>query len=782
MEIWRDRKPGRLWVSQEKYIEKVLQAFFVDQSKLVSTPLVAHFKLDRSTIPGTDKEVKYMKTVPYSSAVRSLMYAMVCTRPNLAHAVSMVSRFMANPGKAHWKVVKWILRYLKCVSNICLVYDGKGHGDGLKSTLQPMVALSMTEAEYMSMTKGIKECIWLHGLVQSLGLKVEKPILFCDSQSALSLTKNLVYHERTKYIDVRLNFIRDVLEEDSLYGSCPMDMSSRKFDLEKFNGSNDFTLWKVKMRALLIQQGCAVALEGDDRFPKDTKEEVKKEILEKAHSAIFLSVTDEVLREVVDQTTASELWDKLCEKYHNNSLTNRLYQKHRLYTLRMSERVGVKLDDEDQALILLCSLPGSYENFVDTMLYGRTTISVNDMKDALLSKELKRKVYGDKGSSSGLFAGRGRSQERNNGNERSRSKSRNSSKVKCYRCKEKGHIKRDCPQKKGNSKGESSNSGSATIIQDSSDDGDFGDVLTVCSASTVDTWNSEFVPCLKKNLIYLGTLAKNGLKYHGKGEWVKVSRGALVLMKGKLQHGIYFLQGSSVIGTSAVSQSSDKCDDRKNLGHRRLGHMSEQGLSMLSKQGLLGGDVTDLWGPSLVKSQGGCVYFVTFIDDYSRKVNRLKTLRTDNGLEFCNAPFDNFCKKEAVNTASYLVNRSPSTAIGLKTPQEVWFGKPSDYSHVRIFGCPAYAHVNDKGKSPDKFLISRDVTFDESAMLEQSRGCESFTGTKDCGADQKVVFDTPDIFVIKEEQQEKNNTDQPKQPEQSEPQVDHPVSSLAFDE
>ncbi|GKC60615.1 hypothetical protein Tco_1088213, partial [Tanacetum coccineum] len=115
------------------------------------------------TIPGTNKEVKYMKTVPYSSAVGSLMYAMVCTRHDLAHATSVVSRFMANPGKAHWKAVKWILRYLKGASNICLVYDGKGHGDGLKSTLQPMVALSMTEAEYMSMTKGIKECIWEFG-------------------------------------------------------------------------------------------------------------------------------------------------------------------------------------------------------------------------------------------------------------------------------------------------------------------------------------------------------------------------------------------------------------------------------------------------------------------------------------------------------------------------------------------------------------------------------------------------------------------------------------------
>nr|GFB12057.1 retrovirus-related Pol polyprotein from transposon TNT 1-94 [Tanacetum cinerariifolium] len=67
MEICHDRKAGRLWVSQEKCIEKVLQAFFS-----ISTPLVAHFKLDWSTVPGTDKEVKYMKTIPYSSAVGSL--------------------------------------------------------------------------------------------------------------------------------------------------------------------------------------------------------------------------------------------------------------------------------------------------------------------------------------------------------------------------------------------------------------------------------------------------------------------------------------------------------------------------------------------------------------------------------------------------------------------------------------------------------------------------------------------------------------------------------------
>ena len=65
-----------------------------------------------------------MSKVPYVSAIDSLMYAMVCTRPDIAHAVRVVSRFMSRPGKQHWEAVKWILRYLKGSSDTCPCFTG----------------------------------------------------------------------------------------------------------------------------------------------------------------------------------------------------------------------------------------------------------------------------------------------------------------------------------------------------------------------------------------------------------------------------------------------------------------------------------------------------------------------------------------------------------------------------------------------------------------------------------------------------------------------------------
>ena len=81
----------------------------MQNEKPVSTPLANHFKLTKEMCPKTHKEIEYMSRVPYSSTVGSLMYAMVCKRPDIAHAVGVMSRYMKNPGKEHWEAVNWIL-------------------------------------------------------------------------------------------------------------------------------------------------------------------------------------------------------------------------------------------------------------------------------------------------------------------------------------------------------------------------------------------------------------------------------------------------------------------------------------------------------------------------------------------------------------------------------------------------------------------------------------------------------------------------------------------------
>ena len=97
----------------------------MDSAKPVSTPLAWHFRLSAVMSPSSEKENIHMTRVPYANTVGSLMYAMACTHPDIAHAVSVVSIYMTEPSRKHWEVVQWILRYLKGTVDKGLVYGGK---------------------------------------------------------------------------------------------------------------------------------------------------------------------------------------------------------------------------------------------------------------------------------------------------------------------------------------------------------------------------------------------------------------------------------------------------------------------------------------------------------------------------------------------------------------------------------------------------------------------------------------------------------------------------------
>lgn len=278
--ITRERKSKKLHLSQKQYIEKVLERFNMDKAKVVSSPIATHFKLSSTQCPSTAKEKEDMRKVPYASAVGSLMYAMVCTRPDIAHAVGVVSRFMSNPGREHWEAVKWILRYLRGTSDLRLSFgsdkpvlvgytdsDMAGDVDSRKSTsgylitlsggavswqsrLQKCVALSTTEAEFIAATEACKELIWMKKFLHELGFKQEHYVMYCDNQSAIYLGKNSTFHARSKHIDVRYHWLRDALNDNL-------------FELEKIhtdhNGSDMMTkaLPREKLEACRLIAGMA---------------------------------------------------------------------------------------------------------------------------------------------------------------------------------------------------------------------------------------------------------------------------------------------------------------------------------------------------------------------------------------------------------------------------------------------------------------------------------------------------------------------------------------------
>ena len=195
--ISRDRSKNLVSVSQEPYIKKILERFKMKDCKPIDTPLAKGDTLSRKLCSKTSKEKENMNKVSYLIVIGSLMYAMMCTRLHIYHVVGMASRYLSNPGQAHWKAIKRVLRYLKGTIDYSLYYQGndlqlKGYTnvdwgrdlDERKSTLgfafllnrgaiswsskkQSCIAISTMETEFVALS-AVVQGVWLRIFLEHL--------------------------------------------------------------------------------------------------------------------------------------------------------------------------------------------------------------------------------------------------------------------------------------------------------------------------------------------------------------------------------------------------------------------------------------------------------------------------------------------------------------------------------------------------------------------------------------------------------------------------------------
>ncbi|XP_039688647.1 secreted RxLR effector protein 161-like [Medicago truncatula] len=202
-----------------------------------------------------------MRDIPYASAIGSIMYAMICTRPDVSYALSATSRYQSNPGNDHWIAVKNILKYLRRTKDTFLIYGGQeelsvigytddsfqtDHDDfrsqsgyvfclnggvvSWKSSKQETVDDSTTEAEYIAASNAAKEAVWIKKFISDLGIvpSIVDPIeLLCDNNGAIVQAKEPRSHQKSKHIQRRYHLIREIIERgDVKICKVPLTSSS----------------------------------------------------------------------------------------------------------------------------------------------------------------------------------------------------------------------------------------------------------------------------------------------------------------------------------------------------------------------------------------------------------------------------------------------------------------------------------------------------------------------------------------------------------------------------
>ncbi|GJR52885.1 retrotransposon protein, putative, ty1-copia subclass [Tanacetum coccineum] len=225
---------------------------FKELSEFETDEELSHVSSPLEMCASTPEEVAYMKKVPYASAVGSIMYAVRCTRPDVAFAQNLVSRYQQNPGKLHWVAVKHILKYLRNTRDMFLVYGGKpdtelnvtgfcdaswqsdkddtksqtgyvfvvnGGAVDWKSKKQTTIAMSATQAEYMAASEAAMEAVWIRKFVGDLGVmpSIKKPIdMYCDNSAAIIFANDSGVMKGARHFLRRYHYVREQVESGEI--------------------------------------------------------------------------------------------------------------------------------------------------------------------------------------------------------------------------------------------------------------------------------------------------------------------------------------------------------------------------------------------------------------------------------------------------------------------------------------------------------------------------------------------------------------------------------------
>lgn len=241
-------------------IKDLLVRYGLKSCNILATPM--EDRLSKANCPEIGShEHKEMSSKPYRQVVGSISWIMLACRPDLAYVVNSLAKVQSNPGIVHYNAAKRVLRYLAGTQTLGIVFhnragrtitafadaDWAGDRDSRRSTtgylfmlsgapiswncrLQPTIALSSTEAEYMVIGDSVREAIWLNrvyneichpSVIQPATLQVKN-----DNKGAVEVSKNATSHSRTKHIDIRHHFIRDHVEKKTIIIShvCTRDM------------------------------------------------------------------------------------------------------------------------------------------------------------------------------------------------------------------------------------------------------------------------------------------------------------------------------------------------------------------------------------------------------------------------------------------------------------------------------------------------------------------------------------------------------------------------------